>query len=69
MDHLAGIAQLANELSHITRIVIEPYHTLGVGKYERLGKRYSLLEIPSLDRSSATAVPLRSRNLTFVSQK
>ena len=63
-DHLLGIAELANSHACILRIVIEPYHTLGVGKYERLGKSYSLAEIPSLDREAANAFAERLKTKT-----
>ena len=63
-DHLLGIAKLANKHKSIRRIVIEPYHTLGVGKYERLGKSYSLSSIPSLDRAAAEAFAERLRAKT-----
>ena len=44
-DHIVGIAQTANRFSCISEIVIEPYHTLGVGKYTRLGLAYDLTDI------------------------
>lgn len=37
-DHLEGIAAIANGLSHVIRIDVEPYHPLGEGKGEALGK-------------------------------
>lgn len=54
-DHAAGIAALAGELSHVAEIVIEPYHTLGVGKYGRLGLPYTLTSTPPLDTDAAQA--------------
>ncbi len=36
-DHYAGICALANGLSHVKGIDIEPYHPLGEGKYAALG--------------------------------
>lgn len=42
--HLAAIAALAEELKGVERVDIEPYHPLGVGKCERLGR------VPDLDR-------------------
>lgn len=41
-DHFAAVADLANRYRVISEVVLEPYHTLGVGKYERLGRPYSL---------------------------
>ncbi len=40
-EHLAGIAHLANTLN-ILQIDIEPYHPLGIGKCQRLGRDYPL---------------------------
>ncbi len=37
-DDLAAIADLANALSHPLGIDVEPYHPLGVGKAQRLGR-------------------------------
>lgn len=37
-EHLLAIAALANRLTGVLGIDIEPYHPLGVGKSERLGK-------------------------------
>ena len=47
--HFAGIARTANELAHVMEINIEPYHPLGSGKSELLGKSYALstLTFPS----------------------
>ena len=40
--HLAGIAELANALSQVQEIHLEPYHPLGVGKSARLGREARL---------------------------
>lgn len=50
-EHIDGIADTANRFSCISEIVIEPYHTLGVGKYHRLSRRYALTDVdePSED--------------------
>ncbi|MBE6703359.1 MAG: glycyl-radical enzyme activating protein [Ruminococcaceae bacterium] len=37
-EHYEGICRLANELRHLRQIEIEPYHSLGEGKYAALGK-------------------------------
>lgn len=47
-DHLESIASIANNMHHLREIVIEPYHTLGVPKYEKLGKTYALPYIKDL---------------------
>lgn len=41
-EHLSGIAALAEELSGVTRVDVEPYHPLGQGKSEALGRDYPL---------------------------
>lgn len=37
-EHFEGIAELANSLKNILQIEVEPYHSLGIGKYEKLGR-------------------------------
>ncbi len=44
-DHFRGIAALANQCSHIVQIELEPYHDLGISKYKRLGRKYTLTDI------------------------
>ena len=48
-EHLEAIARLANELSHVLRIDVEPYHPLGKGKCEAVGLPYPMgdLAMPS----------------------
>ena len=41
-EHLIEIAKIANSLDRVIGIEIEPYHELGISKYERLGQKYSL---------------------------
>lgn len=41
-EHFAGIAALAEELSGVKEIHVEPYHPLGRSKAESLGKDYPL---------------------------
>ena len=48
VEHLAGIAELANTLKHVQEIHVEPYHPLGVNKAARLGQE------ASFDRQSFT---------------
>ena len=38
-EHFRGIAELANTLPNIQAIEIEPYHSLGNGKYQKLGRQ------------------------------
>lgn len=44
-DHLSGIADMANILKNVLEINIEPYHPLGSGKSDMLGKEYALKEL------------------------
>ncbi len=41
-EHLLGIAETANSLSHVIGIHVEPYHPLGSGKSRMLGRSYAL---------------------------
>jgi pyruvate formate lyase activating enzyme len=45
-EHFRSIAAIAEAHACVKEIVIEPYHTLGVGKYSRLGRAYGAEEIP-----------------------
>jgi len=44
-EHFKGIADTANSLKNVLEINIEPYHPLGSGKSETLGKEYALKEL------------------------
>jgi pyruvate formate lyase activating enzyme len=37
-EHFLGISNLANSLKNVIKIDVEPYHSLGEGKYEKQGK-------------------------------
>ena len=41
-EHLQAISALAESLENVMEITVEPYHSLGENKYERLGREYSL---------------------------
>lgn len=68
-EHLIGIAELANSLKNVIAIDIEPYHPLGSGKADKLGREYPLanIGIPSQNDidgwisyiAERTAVPVR----------
>ena len=68
-DHFSGIAAVANRLKNIIEINVEPYHPLGKGKSELLGKDYPLSDIgfPTEDQVAAwiekisenTSVPVK----------
>lgn len=44
-EHFTGIAETANSLKNVSEIHIEPYHPLGKGKAEHLGKDYPLRDL------------------------
>ena len=44
-SELRGIAELAESLSGVMAIELEPYHTLGVAKYARLGREYTIPDV------------------------
>lgn len=52
-EHFSGIAKLAEELDGVSEIQIEPYHSLGKGKYSALGMEYSLESEPVPDSDTA----------------
>lgn len=41
-EHFKAIAELANNLKNIIEINLEPYHSLGKSKAEKLGKEYKI---------------------------
>lgn len=51
-EALSGIAQLAESLYSVEAIELEPYHTLGVAKYARLSREYTLSELAPPDRET-----------------
>ena len=38
LEHFSGIANIAGSLKNVLQIEIEPYHSLGTGKYHKLSK-------------------------------
>ncbi len=44
-EHLLAIAETANKLKNVLEVNIEPYHPLGSGKSEMLGKDYALKDL------------------------
>ena len=45
-DHFLGISKTANRFECIEHIEIEPYHSLGAGKYEALGRKNPNIAVP-----------------------
>lgn len=43
--HLKNIAALSEELEHVIRVDVEPYHPLGKSKSEAIGESYALSEL------------------------
>jgi glycyl-radical enzyme activating protein len=54
LEHLAGIAELANRLQNVEEIHILPYHPLGSSKSQRLGKPPTLPGINAPEASQVT---------------
>ena len=51
--HFTAIAQIANRLSNIQMVEIEPYHSLGEVKLEGLGREVNTFETPSAETVEA----------------
>ena len=45
-EHLRGIAAIAEELPGILHVELEPYHALGSGKAEQVGRQYRAADVP-----------------------
>ena len=41
-EHLAGVGALADSLKNVLGVEVEPYHSLGTGKDQRLGRTDSV---------------------------
>ena len=46
-EHYNGIASVASSLANIKKIEIEPYHSLGEGKYSALGREITTFRTPT----------------------
>lgn len=46
-EHFKGIGELAERLASVSKIEVEPYHSFGEGKYERLGREYAVMGVAS----------------------
>jgi pyruvate formate lyase activating enzyme len=54
--HVEGIADLANSHTCIQKIDLEPYHPLGVGKAEAIGRPLAYQNTEFMDNSRAEAL-------------
>ncbi len=62
-DHFDGIAALANKYDSIAKIEIEPYHSLGFGKYASVGKNATEFSTPTEEQKQEylTAISDKTR--------
>ena len=51
-EHFEGIAEIANRYKNILHIEIEPYHSLGEGKYSALGKNVLKFSVANEDEKN-----------------
>ena len=54
-EHFAGIADMANTLSCVSEINVEPYHPLGKSKAEKLGVVYELSDLKFTEEEQTQA--------------
>lgn len=59
-DHFSGIAETANQYDCIEHIEIEPYHSLGAGKCEALGRKSLSITVPEASAVDGWIEKLRS---------
>lgn len=55
-EHLKKLADIINGLLYVEKIELLPYHTLGVNKYETMGIRYRLKDLPPLSKEKIKAI-------------
>ena len=62
-EHFNGIAALANALSQVIEINLEPYHPLGQSKAEQIGKEYGVgnIDFPSKESMQAWAKAVQAK--------
>lgn len=60
-EHFLGIAETANQYDCIVHIEIEPYHSLGVGKYDALGRKSLTIAPPETSVSDVWLETIRSK--------
>ena len=60
-EHFEGIGKIANSLSNIQKIDVEPYHSLGLSKAQAIGKimEYTETELPKKEISEKWAAAIR----------
>ncbi len=68
-EHFKGIADMANSLKNVLEINIEPYHPLGSGKSETLGKEYALKELTFPEEATVTEWIAKVASMTAVPVK
>jgi len=54
-QNMQNLAKFATELG-VPKIDLIPYHKLGVGKYERLGREYSLADLKLLEKDQVDSI-------------
>lgn len=52
-EYLARLGKYLHNLKNLKAIDVLPYHTMAVPKYEKLGMKYPLEDVPALEREQA----------------
>ena len=60
-EYLARLGKYLHNLKNLKAIDVLPYHTMAVPKYEKLGMKYPLADVPALEREQA----INARNIIF----
>lgn len=48
-EHILKLNEIIKDIKNVDKIELLPYHTMGVSKYEKLGIKYSLKDLPPMD--------------------
>lgn len=64
-DNIEALAAFSSSIGGVRQVNLLPYHTLGIQKFDRLGRAYQLTEAtpPSTERLEELATPFRTRGL------